>query len=221
MSEVERATAAFFGDSLEKWRQWGPKYRADMEAQMARALAEVSRLPAEQAAGGTGERGPNAAQWLGIAELFLARVAPHIGDVFWKGEALKLSADLRAALAAPPSEPLAGTRRDRLQDIEDDSCRFVGHSGTYDVPLNDFRWLIAEIRRLRAASAPPETDGGERTDFEGLGEQLLVYSESGECTLAQFGVIEHFVNWIHSRRIVNGWPWWARPSPGARTGETA
>ena len=33
-----------------------------------------------------------------------------------------------------------------------------------------------------------------------LGELLLLYREDRQCTLPEFGVIEHFVNWIHELR---------------------
>lgn len=59
------------------------------------------------------------------------------------------------------------------------------------------------------------------TDGRSVGGELLEYRRVGECTLTELGIIEHFVNWLHSRRTVNGWPWYARPTDEPSAGRLA
>ncbi len=35
-----------------------------------------------------------------------------------------------------------------------------------------------------------------------LGELLLLYHRAGECNLEQFGVVQHFVNWVHHLKVL-------------------
>ena len=113
---------------------------------------------------GAGPRGPPLAHGTQEADLFdaLAKLRVAAKEVDRQAYAL-VNGDAEQTRASAGGE--AGARPgDKLQDIEDDACRLVGHSGTYDVPLNDFRWLIAEIRRLRAALAA--RPAGEETRDE-------------------------------------------------------
>jgi hypothetical protein len=128
-----------------------------------------------------------------------------------------------------PSAPPPGARTPEPQHEVDDATLLERIATEYgyrvkeavddDVAANAARIcqhlnkLAASLRAVSPAAGAAGAITQQEIGLDGLGERLIQYHECGECTLEQLGIVQHFVNWLYSRRTVNGWPWYARPFP--------